>query len=744
MLLQLFFLLCLHSPPAAEGATIYVKADATGGNNGASWTDAYTDFQAALAVAVNGDEIWVAKGIYTPTADADSTESFELKSGVALYGGFIGTETLRDERDWRNNKTILTGDIDGNDTKDVDGVTTEINGNNSYHVVKAGTGVTATAVVDGFIITGGNANGIDLKEKSGGGMYILDSTHVEVRTCTFTGNGATFGGGGMYNDNSSSLVADCTFSNNFAIGGGGMYNDQSDPTVRNCTFSNNDGGGANGGGMYNDQSNPTVTNCTFSKNDGGGYGGGMYNNASSPVVTNCTFLGNIAGANGCGMHSSSGGGESNPVVVNCIFWGDESEVDQIGGPLTITYSITTVVAEGNRNAAPLLAALADNGGPTKTHALPDDSPARSAGLAAGTVVSGDIEVPATDQRGVPRPAAPVLVDIGAYQSQGAPSPVTGVVVEPKSIMLYPGESGTLSATVSPMNADDSSVLWTSSNPAVAAVSTETNAMAAIGVSYARVQGLVPGIATITSRTRDGGFADTSLVTALTPVTRVELDPSEISIQPGESMVMTARVFPSDADDTSLQWHISGWQGATMQPISNTSVRINTSLDYFNVKGPGLVTVNVRTNNGGFTAKSLISVDKEKESPIPVRNIIVSPGFIDIIGRGIYQGVIKAEIYPENASNKLVAWSVLPEEFKDRLSYYTSDTGLRCYVTVPPFKELEMLRLEARTVDGGFTDYVRFQYIEISSPACGGGSVLPFSPSFLWLLLPLALMFRRHK
>ncbi|MDX1439999.1 MAG: hypothetical protein R3284_08865, partial [Rubricoccaceae bacterium] len=90
------FLLC----GSASAQVIYVDTDATGANNGTSWGDAYTDLQDALAVASSSSEIWVAEGVYKPTNTSDRTISFVLTDGVELYGGFDGTETSRDERDW--------------------------------------------------------------------------------------------------------------------------------------------------------------------------------------------------------------------------------------------------------------------------------------------------------------------------------------------------------------------------------------------------------------------------------------------------------------------------------------------------------------------------------------------------------------------------------------------------------------------------------------------------------------------
>jgi parallel beta-helix repeat protein len=231
------------------------------------------------------------------------TESFELISGLGLYGGFAGTETTLNERDWVNNETILSGDINEPGVLTID---------NSYHVVIGAD----NASIDGFTIERGQAGGSAPNNK-GGGMY-NDSSSPTVSNCTFSTNGASYGGGMCSAGNSSPTVSNCTFSTNSAGSGGGMCNaGNSSPTVTNCSFSENTGG--DGGGMYNDAGGPTVTNCTFIGNYAS-YGGGMYNNVSgSPTVTNCTFTENSADMlNGAGgVYNAM---DSYPTLTNCILW----------------------------------------------------------------------------------------------------------------------------------------------------------------------------------------------------------------------------------------------------------------------------------------------------------------------------------------------------------------------------------------------------------------------------------------
>ena len=154
-------------------------------------------------------EIWVAAGTYNPSYEIDGGygdyspdrhATFDIPSGVAVYGGFTGSEDEVDlsQRDWANNVTILSGDIDGNDAEgDRSG--------NSYHVVSFYS-VNQNTVLDGFTITGGNADGDD--EASNGGGIFNDFSYandeipdggVNIRNCIISGNSAANNGGGMYN-----------------------------------------------------------------------------------------------------------------------------------------------------------------------------------------------------------------------------------------------------------------------------------------------------------------------------------------------------------------------------------------------------------------------------------------------------------------------------------------------------------------------------------------------------------------
>ncbi|MFZ5809752.1 MAG: beta strand repeat-containing protein [Chloroflexota bacterium] len=342
----------------------YAAPTAQGSGNCTSWANACTLRTAfTLAQAQSGSEIWVKKGVHKP--GSERTDTFTLKNGVAVYGGFNGTETSRGQRDWQANLTILSGDIDNNDIN-TDGnfiaeTTADIKGDNAYHVV-TGSGTNNTAVLDGFVITAGLALGSD-PNNSGGGMY-NNSGSPTLTNITFSGN-AAYSGGGMINDwGSNPTLTALTFSGNAALFGGGMANyNSSNPPLTNVTFSSNTATDR-AGGMYNSSSSPTLTNVTFSNNHASSYGGGMVNNSSGPALANVTFSNNSAGDYGGGMVNNS----SNPTLTDVTF--TNNSADDYGGGMVNSYSnptLTHVTFSGNSS---VYSTTSYGGGMVNDHSFP--------------------------------------------------------------------------------------------------------------------------------------------------------------------------------------------------------------------------------------------------------------------------------------------------------------------------------------------------------------------------------------
>ena len=396
---KLFVLCCSFflSASVVNAKVIYVKSGASG--DGTSWSNAYGNLQTAIGVAVSGDQVWVKQGTYSPNTSPNGGtvgNHFSLKNGVAVYGGFAGTETTLLQRDISANKTILTG---------------------AKHIFfhPTGTNLNTSAVIDGVTISGGYHDCNDLQDS------------------------LITGGAGMYNSSSSPTINNCTFKNNQAVGkyqngGGAIYNYKSNPYISNCTFVNNITS-RNGGAISNLGSSPTIINCTFSDNAGPGYldwndygkpkggGGAIYINSGlnlpwpNPVITNCTFTKGISnvGLGGGGICIIGG----SPVIRNCLFW-DNDNYDIYGSSsgTFVKYCVINYILDSYGSYSniitgdPGLGLCGDNGGPTETCAV-------STSGSAVAIPSGDSWnwCPSTDQRGYYRPTSGLRA-IGAYDPNG--------------------------------------------------------------------------------------------------------------------------------------------------------------------------------------------------------------------------------------------------------------------------------------------------------------------------------------
>ncbi|CAN5459574.1 hypothetical protein BH10BAC3_BH10BAC3_29780 [soil metagenome] len=254
------------------GNVLYVRQNAAGLNNGSNWLNAFTRLQSALAsTCTNVTQIWVAAGTYRPTATTDRSIAFVMKNNLAIYGGFAGNETDVTKRRPTEHPTILSGDIG----------TLGIRTDNSFNVVRNdGNGLTATAILDGFIVRDGNANEIIYTRSRGAGIfnYFVSPT---IRNCQLIANSANTYGGGIFNEEGSPLIINTIVAGNTANFGGGVYNELATPVIVNCSFSGNLA--STGGGAMHTFGNlsPQVRNTIMWGNSSG-----ISNNLATPVIAN--------------------------------------------------------------------------------------------------------------------------------------------------------------------------------------------------------------------------------------------------------------------------------------------------------------------------------------------------------------------------------------------------------------------------------------------------------------------------
>ncbi len=376
-------LLAVNTAVTAQ-SVLYVDDDAPALGDGLSWSTAYRFPQDALAAASGKTVIRVAVGIYTPDRDelnpdgpgncfephgglgctnagceaavcaalpfccglawddvcteaaldlcgAFREATFQLLNGVTLQGGYAGLGAPDpDERDPAVHESVLSGDLTGNDGPGL----FENNHENSLHVV-TGSATDSTAVLDGFTITAGHANGPVWPQLGSVGAGMLNNAgSPTVTDCHITGNLAEEYGGGMENlFGSSPTVSNSVISSNAATftGAGIDCFADSGPVITACVFTDNvildQNPGALGAGMYigGGVNNTVVTGCVFVGNTARS-GGGLMTEQASPTITDCQFTGNT---------SSFGGGignviNSSPTITGCTFTDNISVLDPGG------------------------------------------------------------------------------------------------------------------------------------------------------------------------------------------------------------------------------------------------------------------------------------------------------------------------------------------------------------------------------------------------------------------------------
>ncbi|MFH1438087.1 MAG: choice-of-anchor Q domain-containing protein [Pseudomonadota bacterium] len=276
---------------------------AISGGDGLTWGTAFNNVQTALNAYP--DEIWVKKGTYTITGQLD------LRKDYALYGGFLGTETDLNDRNWRANETIISG----NDTVP--------------HVFwcVGSMGCVSGTRVDGFTITGG-----------------YDDDGV---------------GAGLYCSDAAPTIENCIFEYNHAQMGGALFTSSCGMLVKNTIFRHNtawNGGAAGVRGVEDNIGRTVFENCLFFNNKASYQGGAIYNfYYSDPLLMNCTLVDNIANSEE-GSSSGYGGAIRNAIdssfcrITNSIVYYNteysfitgtylNSQLDETtAGSFTITYS----------------------------------------------------------------------------------------------------------------------------------------------------------------------------------------------------------------------------------------------------------------------------------------------------------------------------------------------------------------------------------------------------------------------
>ncbi|MBO0939504.1 immunoglobulin domain-containing protein [Fibrella sp. HMF5335] len=582
--------------PVVCRPTLYVTENGAGAQTGADWNNALAGRNLQLAINTAqgcGGQVWVASGTYKPTQDANRAVSFSMKPGVAIYGGFAGNETSLLQRPVPNpnsgqpSSSTLSGDIG----------TVGTSADNSFHVIYNTPGLTASSLLDGFVVTGGQA------DVFGGGMFnngvgAGQMCSPMVRNCSFVDNRATYGGGvwnqGSNGGTSSPRFENTSFERNVATALGGAFYNQPDPngttsgTLVNCGFVGNsapDGGAIYNNGYGGGRALPLLVNCAFINNTAtrgaAMFNIGFTNGRAVPTVVNGSFYGNTATGSGGAIFNNPISGIAGTVLTNCVFWNNGA-----GTALTpaSTFTANTSLLEANiaGGAGNLVAGTSPfsgtGTGTSATVALNPCSPAIGTGDVASYNAAGG---PGTDLVGAARLRGGVL-DMGAQQFAGTLGTLVTITSQPpSSLTLNAGDDVSV-----PVSATSSAALTYQWYRNGAVLSGQLSATLSIPNAQTADSGTY-----VVSVSATDGCSTTSTALQLTvapsdrPVLSIMATPSAI-VTAGVTVTLTA------SGATSYTW-ANGTQGNTVvfTPTATTVISV-TGTNALGFTGTRSVTVTV--------------------------------------------------------------------------------------------------------------------------------------------------------
>jgi len=372
-------------------------------------------------------------------------------------------------------------------------------------------------------------------------------------------------------------------------------------TIKNLTV-NGDVSGQNYIGILTGYNSGTIENClTKGTANGSYYGGGLagenYNgtistSGSTATVTGNSYVGGLVGQN------RSYYGSGNTAITNCYAQGNVTANSNVGGLVghnyhdngsydaIIQYCYSIGVVSGSSSVGGI---VGNNNGTVTASYYNSETSGQTDTVKGTPVVTDDMklsdtyagwnfdtvwEMSSSIYEGYPYLQAMIPVEAVA---------VTGVKLNKSTLSMIEGNSETLTATITPTNATNNGITWTSSNTSVAIV------------SNGKVTAKAAGTATITVTTVDGGYTASCVVTVTAvdttvSVTGVTLNKSAVSLEEGKTETLVATVAPSNATDNSVSWKSSNTGVATVVNGKVTAISAGTAV------------ITATTTDGGYTAQ----------------------------------------------------------------------------------------------------------------------------------------------
>jgi len=370
-----------------------------------------------LSVTNGGDLTLSSISLINGSSTNNSNTSQDLGFGGAVHTN-SATLTINDSNISNNSATYAGGGVSSFSSS-----LTINNSNLSNNYGHDGGGAIFAAIysitnIDNSTVSNNSTYYANTSGRSpfGGGLYNSSNSTATIHNSTFSNNTASSGGGIASSGFTSITISNSTISNNSAQFSGGIFLISEAATINNSTISNNSarfsGGGignftSNGGGAFAPNS-LTITNSTVSENFSNTGAGGIY--FARPGEQPITLMNNIIAGNTAGMALSrppinDAHLPASTILLNNLFGSNPINANTYSA---LDLDNTNILTSSNGLNLPLnqiIEPLADNGGPTLTHALPSGSPALNAGNNAAC--------PTTDQRGELRDDG--FCDIGSFE-----------------------------------------------------------------------------------------------------------------------------------------------------------------------------------------------------------------------------------------------------------------------------------------------------------------------------------------
>lgn len=705
--------------------------------------------------SIRGVEVLESRALLTnflvTTANDDSSTDtgLSLREAIDSANNNTGADTITFSSDLAGQRLLLTqGQLTITDPLTITGLgatDTVIDAQLSSRVF-ALTQTAGDVTFDGLTVTAGTTVN-DLAR--GAGIYSYSYGTVTLSSCTVTAN-ATFGAGsqgaGIFSFQGPIEMINSTVSGNSTSGdsapGGGIATNFAPITLVNSTISGNSTTGVNssGPGIATYGGNIKLTNTTVAFNSATGSfagGGGIFSGATAAQHTSVIRLNNSIIAKNTTANSTAAdffqGTGVTSLFVNNTLIGINTGSTLAAAPVGSPDSSGNLIGTSASPIDPKLAALAINGGETKTHALTSGSPAVDAGDNSLALDLDNVAL-TLDQAGQVR-ILHSIVDMGSFEGVNAASGTPTVSFASATLTVNEGV-GTVTLTVNLSSstsqqvsipftlsgtATNSTDFTTTSSPLIIAANSTSGTIQISVTDDTLIESnetIIVTLGTPTNATLGSTTVETVTITDNdsnnSAPTNITLSSNTVTENVANAVVGTLTATDPNAGNTFTFSILSGGQGNQFV-ISGNQLKVgSTGLDYETLSG-GAATVNLRvTDNGGlfFDKTFNIVVTDVNEAPtVAAGQVFTVP---EAAANGTAVGTVNASDQDTTAPNKTLTYSITSGNTSNAFAI-NSSTGL---ITVATSSALNLatnpsFTLQIKVADGGSPSLSTTQSVTIN-------------------------------